>query len=66
MSSWSMTTMAAMVSTMGTARGTTQGSWRPRAASVPGVPLYCAVCCACEMVAGDLNPILQQQKVSEA
>jgi len=54
----SMTTSAAIASTMGTARGTTQGSCRPRATSVPGVPLYWAVACDCEMVAGDLNPIL--------
>jgi hypothetical protein len=58
MSNSSITTSAAMASTMGTARGTTQGSWRPRAASVPGVPSYRAVSCACEMVAGDLNPTL--------
>jgi hypothetical protein len=43
MSNSSMTTSAAMASTMGTARGTTQGSCRPRAASVPGVPSYWAV-----------------------
>lgn len=42
--SWSMTTMLAIASTIGTARGTTQGSWRPLAASEPGVPSYCAVC----------------------
>jgi len=36
----SMTTSAAIASTMGTARGTTQGSCRPRATSVPGVPSY--------------------------
>eukprot|EP00959_Pyramimonas_sp_CCMP1952_P307506 6436576-Pyramimonas_sp.AAC.1 len=30
---WSQSTRAAMASTMGTARGTTQGSWRPRARS---------------------------------
>jgi hypothetical protein len=54
----SMTTSAAIASTMGTARGTTQGSCRPRATSVPGVPSYWAVSCDCEMVAGDLNPIL--------
>ena len=39
----SRTTRAAMASTIGTARGTTQGSWRPLAASVPGVPSYWAV-----------------------
>lgn len=51
-------TMLAMASTMGTARGTTHGSWRPRAAKEPGVPSYCAVACGCEIVAGDLKPIL--------
>lgn len=55
----SMTTSAAIASTMGTARGTTQGSCRPRATSVPGVPSYWAVSCDCEMVAGDLKPILR-------
>lgn len=55
---WSIMTRLAIASTMGTARGTTHGSCLPRAASVPGVPSYCAVSCACEIVAGDLNPIL--------
>ena len=41
--SWSMTTMAAIASTIGTARGTTHGSWRPLVANEPGVPSYCAV-----------------------
>jgi hypothetical protein len=45
MSNSSMTTSAAIASTMGTARGTTQGSCRPRATSVPGVPSYWAVSC---------------------
>ena len=40
----SMTTIAAIASTIGTARGTTQGSCRPLAAKQPGVPSYCAVC----------------------
>lgn len=61
--SWSMITIAAIDSTIGTARGTTQGSWRPRAARVPGVPSYWAVCCACEIVAGDLNPILGEMQI---
>jgi hypothetical protein len=60
MSNSSMTTSAAIASTMGTARGTTQGSCRPRATRVPGVPSYWAVTCDCEMVAGDLNPILDK------
>jgi len=33
---WSQRTRAVMASTMGTARGRTQGSWRPRAASSMG------------------------------
>jgi hypothetical protein len=45
MSNSSKTTSAAIASTMGTARGTTQGSCRPRATSVPGVPSYRAVSC---------------------
>ncbi len=57
--SWSKVTIAAIASTIGTARGTTQGSWRPLAAKQPGVPSYCAVAWTCEMVAGDLNPILR-------
>ena len=60
MRSWSMMTRLAIASTMGTARGTTHGSCRPRAASVPGVPSYWAVSCAWEIVAGDLKPILLQ------
>ena len=62
----SMTTSAAIASTMGTARGTTQGSCRPRATSVPGVPSYWAVSCDCEMVAGDLKPILIKIEPSDA
>lgn len=61
MSNSSMTTSAAIASTMGTARGTTQGSCLPRATSVPGVPSYWAVSCDCEMVAGDLKPILEKK-----
>lgn len=34
----SMMTSAAMASTIGTARGTTQGSCRPRVARVPSTP----------------------------
>lgn len=59
MSISSMTTMLAIASTIGTARGTTHGSCRPLAANEPGVPSYCAVACAWDMVAGDLNPILR-------
>ena len=63
---WSTTnsrsTMAAIASTIGTARGTTHGSCLPRAAKEPGVPSYCAVACAWEMVAGDLKPTLCVKK----
>lgn len=54
----SMRTKAAIASTIGTARGTTQGSCLPLVASVPGVPSYWAVDCGCEIVAGDLKPTL--------
>lgn len=53
-----MMTIAAIVSTMGTARGTTQGSCRPLAARTPTEPSYLAVGCSWEMVAGGLNPTL--------
>jgi hypothetical protein len=53
-----MTTRLAIASTIGTARGTTQGSCRPRAASWPAVPSYWAVDWAWEIVAGDLKPTL--------
>jgi hypothetical protein len=55
---YSMTTRAAIVSTMGTARGTTQGSCRPLVARTPSDPSYLAVFCSWEMVAGGLNPTL--------
>jgi len=42
-SNWSMTTIAAMLSTIGTALGTTHGSCLPLVANAPGVPSYCAV-----------------------
>jgi len=58
-SNWSITTRAAIDSTIGTARGTTQGSCLPLAASWPGVPSYCAVSCVWLIVAGLLNPILK-------
>ena len=41
-----------MASTIGTARGTTHGSWRPFASSVTVLPLRSVVCCACAMVDG--------------
>lgn len=37
---WSMMTRLVIASTMGTARGTTQGSCRPLAAKTPAVPSY--------------------------
>jgi len=45
-STYSMITSAAMVSTIGTARGTTQGSCRPFAANTPEDPSYLAVDCS--------------------
>lgn len=36
--------MAAIASTMGTARGNTHGSWRPRAFSVVSIPSMLTVC----------------------
>ncbi len=38
--------MAAIASTMGTARGNTHGSWRPRAFSVVSIPSMLTVCCS--------------------
>ena len=55
----SIRTKAAIASTIGTARGTTQGSCLPLVANDPGVPSYCAVDCGWEMVAGDLKPTLR-------
>lgn len=48
--SWSAMTRATMASTMGTARGTTQGSWRPRAISSTSLPSRLTVTCLREMV----------------
>ena len=62
----SMMTRAAIASTMGTARATTQGSCRPRAASVPASPSYFAVGCAWEIVAGDLKATLERAKTMPA
>ena len=53
-----MMTSAAIVSTIGMARGTTQGSCLPFAAKTPEVPSYRAVGCSCDIVAGGLNPTL--------
>lgn len=44
-SSWSARTRAAIASTIGTARGTTQGSWRPRATSSTDSPARLTVFC---------------------
>src|ERR1043166_3680040 len=52
---WSQSTRAAIASTIGTARGRTQGSWRPRAASVVSSPDAVTVFCSRERVAVGLN-----------
>ena len=44
-----------MASTMGTALGSTQGSWRPFAASVVASPLALIVCCSLRIVAVGLK-----------
>lgn len=50
-----------MVSTIGTARGTTHGSCLPLASRVPADPSYRAVDCAWAIVAGGLKAILYHQ-----
>ena len=55
-----MMTSAAMVSTIGTALGTTHGSCRPLAAKTPVVPSYVAVVCGKLIVAGLLNATLKK------
>ena len=52
---WSHSVSAAMASTMGTARGKTQGSWRPRAFMVTGRPARSTVACGFEIVAVGLK-----------
>ena len=47
-----------MASTMGTARGTTQGSWRPRASSSTGSPARLTVFCFRAIVDVGLKAIL--------
>lgn len=47
---WSTSTSAAIASTIGTARGTTQGSWRPRARSSVSCPARLTVRCVCVTV----------------
>mmetsp|Transcript_28244 Transcript_28244/g.61896 ORF Transcript_28244/g.61896 Transcript_28244/m.61896 type:complete len:265 (+) Transcript_28244:561-1355(+) len=56
-SMWSQSTRAAMASTMGTARGTTQGSWRPRARSSDSTFSRVTVICLLVMVDVGLNAI---------
>lgn len=51
-----MMTIAAIASTIGTARGTTQGSCRPFASRMPSLPPKSTVFCACPIVAGGLKP----------
>lgn len=47
--------MAAIASTIGTARGKTQGSWRPRAFRVVSIPSIFTVSCSISTVATGLN-----------
>ena len=54
-SSWSASTRATLLSTMGAARGTTQGSCRPRASSSTSCPSRDTVCCRRAMVAVGLK-----------
>jgi hypothetical protein len=49
-SSWSASTIATMLSTIGTALGTTQGSWRPLALSSVSMPSRVTVFCFTPMV----------------
>mmetsp|Transcript_29662 Transcript_29662/g.76130 ORF Transcript_29662/g.76130 Transcript_29662/m.76130 type:complete len:206 (+) Transcript_29662:50-667(+) len=49
-SRWSASTSATMASTIGTARGTTHGSWRPRASSSTSLPSRVTVFCLRAMV----------------
>src|SRR5271169_3175966 len=55
-----MMTRAAILSTIGTALGTTQGSCLPFAAKTPSVPSYVAVLCGKLMVAGLLKATLKK------
>lgn len=47
--------IAAIASTIGTARGNTHGSWRPRAFSVVSIPSMFTVSCSIKTVATGLN-----------
>ena len=55
LSSWSARTMATIASTMGTARGTTQGSCRPRAMRSTSTPSRLTVFCFWPIVDVGLN-----------
>src|ERR1041384_6701355 len=54
---WSARTRASMASTIGTARGSTHGSWRPRGSRTVGLPAGSTVGCGCRIVAVGLNAI---------
>jgi hypothetical protein len=56
----SIITNAAMHSTIGTARGTTQGSCRPLASRTPSFSSYVTVVCACPIVAAGLKATLKK------
>ena len=58
--------MAAIASTMGTARGNTHGSWRPRAFSVVSIPSMLTVCCSISTVATGLNATRKKMSVADA
>ena len=47
--------IAAMASTLGTARGNTHGSWRPLAFNVVSMPSILTVSCSISTVATGLN-----------
>ena len=51
--------MAVMASTIGTARGRTQGSCRPFAVNDMFSPCILTVCCGCRSVATGLNATLK-------
>ncbi len=51
--------MAAIASTTGTARGSTQASCRPRAFMIVGVPSSVTVSCSIRMVATGLKATLK-------
>lgn len=52
--------IAAIASTIGTARGNTHGSWRPRAFSVVSIPSMFTVSCSIKTVATGLNATLKK------